>query len=287
MKIIIRIICVVLLSLCCIACNEAASKNTSIKIAYTNLESDIASANMVKLLLEKMGFEVSLLKMDEANSWKAVADGKADVMLNAWLPDTHSEHLKQYKDKVEDLGPNLIGTRVGLVVPEFVNILNIEELNSYYRQFDGNIFANETNAGLLNKTIKTMEIYKLDLVIIHCSEAEMLEKLASFISADEWIVITAQSPHWMFSQWRLKFLDDPEGVYGKDGTINTITRKGFSNEHPEAAHVIKNFYWDDMEIQSLMLMNHLHPESVEENTKKWLSEHPEIAKKWLSNANPT
>jgi glycine betaine/proline transport system substrate-binding protein len=279
MHIITRIICALLLSMLCMAGNAAYS-STTLKIAYTHQDADMAAAHVVKLLLEKIGYKVDLLQLDVEKSWMAVAEGKADVMLNALLPAKQA-YLETYDSKVENLGPHLIGTRIGLVVPDYVNILAIDELNSYYRQFDGNIFGSESNTDATAHVKTAMEVYKLDFVLVNCTEAVLLEKLGSFISAGEWIVVAGWSPHWMFSQWSLKYLDDPEGVYGKDGTINTIARKNLSKDHPDAWHVLKNFYWDDNEIQSLMLLNHQHPESIVKNTEKWLNEHPKLQEKWL------
>jgi ABC-type proline/glycine betaine transport system substrate-binding protein len=52
------------------------------------------------------------------------------AIFTAWLPVTHGEYMKQVGDKVEDLGPNYEGARIGLVVPAYVDINSIEELNN-------------------------------------------------------------------------------------------------------------------------------------------------------------
>ena len=46
----------------------------------------------------------------------------------AWLPGTHVEYYNTYKNDFVDLGPNLQGTKNGLVVPEYVDIDSIEDL---------------------------------------------------------------------------------------------------------------------------------------------------------------
>jgi glycine betaine/proline transport system substrate-binding protein len=60
--------------------------------------------------------------------WAGVAGGDTDAMVAAWLPTTHADYLDKYKDKVEDLGPNLNGTKTGLVVPAYMDIDSIEDL---------------------------------------------------------------------------------------------------------------------------------------------------------------
>ena len=57
-----------------------------------------------------------------------VANGSADAMVAAWLPGTHLEYYNTYKNDLVDLGPNLKGTKNGLVVPEYVDIDSIEDL---------------------------------------------------------------------------------------------------------------------------------------------------------------
>ncbi|MNW00406.1 Glycine betaine-binding protein OpuAC precursor [compost metagenome] len=52
-----------------------------------------------------------------------------DATASAWLPLTHADYWNKYKDKVEDLGPNMTGVRTGLVVPAYVDISSIEDLN--------------------------------------------------------------------------------------------------------------------------------------------------------------
>ncbi|MNR34991.1 Glycine betaine-binding protein OpuAC precursor [compost metagenome] len=61
--------------------------------------------------------------------WTGVASGDVDATASAWLPLTHADYWNKYKDKVEDLGPNMTGVRTGLVVPAYVDISSIEDLN--------------------------------------------------------------------------------------------------------------------------------------------------------------
>lgn len=60
--------------------------------------------------------------------WAGIASGDADAMVAAWLPTTHQDYYAEFKDKLEDLGANLDGTKIGLVVPTYMNIDSIEDL---------------------------------------------------------------------------------------------------------------------------------------------------------------
>ena len=60
--------------------------------------------------------------------WEAVATSEADAMVAAWLPGTHGDLYEQYQDQLIDLGPNLEGAKIGLVVPSYMDIDSIEDL---------------------------------------------------------------------------------------------------------------------------------------------------------------
>ncbi|MDQ0903102.1 glycine betaine ABC transporter substrate-binding protein [Paenibacillus sp. V4I7] len=100
-----------------------------LKLAYVAWDSEIASTNVVKYVLEsKLGYQVDMLQVEAGPMWAGIASGDADAMVAAWLPTTHKDYYEKFKGKFEDLGPNLIGTKLGLVVPKYMNITSIEDL---------------------------------------------------------------------------------------------------------------------------------------------------------------
>jgi len=99
-------------------------------IAYVAWASEIASANVIKTVLDEQGFDTTIKQLDNGVMWQAVAEGEADGMVAAWLPGTHGDLYDSYKDQVEDLGANLEGAKIGLVVPKYMDINSIEDLKS-------------------------------------------------------------------------------------------------------------------------------------------------------------
>ncbi|WP_442951630.1 glycine betaine ABC transporter substrate-binding protein [Paenibacillus sp. GYB003] len=107
----------------------AKADGKSLKLGYVAWDSEIASTNVVKAVLEsKLGYKVTALQVEAGPMWAGVAGGDTDAMVAAWLPTTHEDYLNKYKDKVDNLGPNLKGTKTGLVVPNYMDITSIEDL---------------------------------------------------------------------------------------------------------------------------------------------------------------
>lgn len=102
-----------------------------IDLAYVAWDSEIASTNVVALVLESIGFDVTMTQVEAGPMWAAIAGGDADASLAAWLPITHKDYIDDYKDDLEDLGPNLEGAKIGLVVPTYMDINSIEDLQEY------------------------------------------------------------------------------------------------------------------------------------------------------------
>ncbi|AZU64030.1 glycine betaine ABC transporter substrate-binding protein [Neobacillus mesonae] len=99
-----------------------------ITLGYVAWDSEIASTNVVGKVLEDLGFKVTLRQVEAGPMWTGVADGSLDAIVAAWLPSTHEDYYNRYKDKIDDLGENLKGTKLGLVVPAYMDIDSIEDL---------------------------------------------------------------------------------------------------------------------------------------------------------------
>ena len=108
----------------------------SIKLGYVEWSSEVASTNVVAAVLQEvMGYDVETVPVSAAAMWEGVASGELDAMVAAWLPTTHGHYLEKVEAEVDNLGKNLEGTRIGLVVPEYVTINSIEELNEAAEKF--------------------------------------------------------------------------------------------------------------------------------------------------------
>ncbi|MEH7400427.1 glycine betaine ABC transporter substrate-binding protein [Gottfriedia acidiceleris] len=99
-----------------------------ISLVYVSWESEVASTNVIGKVLENQGYDVTLKQVEAGPMFAGISDGSADAMVAAWLPTTHKDYMNEYKKQLVDLGPNLKGTKLGLVVPEYMKINSIEDL---------------------------------------------------------------------------------------------------------------------------------------------------------------
>jgi glycine betaine/proline transport system substrate-binding protein len=252
----------------------------TVELGYVQWDSEIASTNVVKKVLEDQGYEVKITAVDASPMWLGVSEGNFDGIVAAWLPATHKDYYAQVKDKVEDLGPNLQGAKIGLVVPEYVTINSIEELNSVKDKFQGKITGIEPGAGIMKATEQAIQDYNLDLDLQSSSSAGMAAALKKAEDNGDWIVITGWTPHWKFAKWDLKYLEDPKGVYGAEEFIHTIVRKGLKEEKPEVYDILDKFNWtaSDMETVMLDIEDGMEPA---EAAAKWVEANQEKVKEWI------
>ena len=82
------------------ACSKEEKK--TIKLAYVAWDSEIASTNVVKHVLETdLGYEVEMLQVDAGPMWAGVSDGSADAMVAAWLPaNARSLTMSSTRDRI-------------------------------------------------------------------------------------------------------------------------------------------------------------------------------------------
>lgn len=249
-----------------------------VTIAYVNWAEGVAMTNLSKVLLEKEGYTVELKNADVAPVFAAVASGNADVFLDTWMPVTHKEYVDKYSTNLEILGTNFENGRIGFVVPDYVNVNGIDELNANAALFGGKIVGIDAGAGIMNKAADAIKDYDLKFKLQTSSEAAMLAILKKSIDAKQPIVITGWSPHYIFSNFKLKFLNDPKKVFGEVEKLQTVANKKFVTTHPEVTEFFKNFQLNDLELGSLLAV--FQKESDEKTAaEKWLAEHQDFSAK--------
>lgn len=263
------------------ATTVTADNKGKVHLAYVEWASTVASTNVMKAVLEQAGFDVETTSLTGAAMWQAVASGDADALLAGWLPITHEDYFAKLGDQVVDAGVSLDGAKLGLAVPAYTEIDSIEELNDHADNFEGQIIGIDPGAGIQRLTGEVVKEYGLNLRLRDGSDATMTAALANAIKNNEDIVVTSWTPHWMFAQWNLKYLDDPKEVYGGEEQIHTIVRKGLKEDMPEAYAILSNFNWTPEDMGEVMLMIEEPGSDPYKSAQKWVAEHPELVNKWL------
>ena len=260
------------------------AERRTVRIGYVSWAEGIAMTHLAKVILEdRMQYDVALTLADPAPIFTSLAEGNLEVFLDAWLPRTHQSHMKKYGDILSDLGYNYEGARIGLVVPAYVDVDRIPELTDRAALFDGAITGIDSGAGIMAATRKAIRQYDLDMQLLTSSGAAMTASLSDAIQRKAPIVVTGWKPHWMFARWELKFLDDPQTVYGEEENLHTLARPGFSRDFPEVAAFLKAFHLDDQQIGSLMDAMNRH-ESEAEAARQWMAGHGNLVDSWLNPA---
>ena len=274
----------VFLSLLLIFSVSTAYAGKRVKLAYVEWSCATASTNVVKAVLqEKLGYKVKEMAVSAAAMWQATASGNVDAFVTAWLPNTHKSYLNAVKDKVEIAGTLFKGAKIGLVVPKYVTINSIAELEAHAEKFDNKIIGIDPGAGLMAATEKVVKEYGLSKMrLMEGSGAIMTASLANAYKRKEWVVVTGWSPHWKFARWPLKYLDDPKKIYGDEELIQTVVRKDLKKDLPEVYAFLKNFKWPENGLQKVMGWNTQDDADPYENAKRFLKENPDVVKQWLA-----
>ncbi len=269
------------------SCNMSQKKDTKekkeIKMAYVDgWASGVAMTNVAKVILEQNGYEVETKTAAVDLIYASMAQGDIDVFMESWMPVTHGTKVAKFGDKIVSLKVNTDQALLGLVVPKYVDINSIEELNDNADKFDGKIIGIEKGAGITGMTNKAIEEYELtNMEQLNSSGIAMLSELTKAIKEERWIVVTGWAPHWMFGRYELKFLEDPKKVYGEAERIETYARAGFKEEDPYAGEFFSNFHLTSEEAGGLLAAMKDGGSDKYATAKKWVENHQEIVQSWL------
>ncbi|MCA1806965.1 MAG: glycine betaine ABC transporter substrate-binding protein, partial [Actinobacteria bacterium] len=252
-----------------------------IELVYVEWDSEIASTNVIGQVLENQGYDVTMTPIDNAIMWQSIANGEADAMVAAWLPATHGDLYEEYQDQLVDLGENLEGARVGLVVPQYMDIDSVGELTEYADEMDQTITGIEPGAGVVQAAEQSVEDYGLEGWSVQTSSSgAMATALGEAYDSEEPIAVTGWTPHWKFSAYDLKYLEDPEGSFGDVEVIKTMARQGLEEDLPNAYKILDQFFWETADMESIMLEVQ-EGADPEEAAAAWVENNQDKVNEWL------
>ncbi|GAA3575567.1 hypothetical protein GCM10022222_70240 [Amycolatopsis ultiminotia] len=253
----------------------------TITIGYIGWDEDIALTNLYQTVLEEKGYKVTPKLLDAGPIYAGLAKGDVDLFLDSWLPATHKQYWDQYHNQLEDLGIWYDKATLNLAVPNYVKDVNsIADLKAKASDFDGKITGIEASAGetdIVQKQVLSQYDLNGSITLQNSSTTAMLAALDGAIKSQKPIVVTMWHPHWAYSRYQLKDLQDPKGAMGKGEQIHAIGRKGFGSDFPALAEVSKKLKMSDEDLGSLEDAIQKAPKGKEKDAaKQWADQHKQF-----------
>jgi glycine betaine/proline transport system substrate-binding protein len=265
-----------------------AAEQTPLRIGWTAWsDAEAVTRLAANILQSRLNQPVELVLLDIGIQYQGLANGDIDGMLMAWLPLTHKPYMDKVGDQVVNLGPLYTRARLGWVVPDYIpreQLHSISDLKEreVARQLGYQIHGIDPGAGLMQASEQALKDYGLDRYrLISSSGAAMTAALSRAIQRKNWIVVTGWSPHWMFSRWQLRYLEDPEKSLGGRERIHALVRRGFYEDFPvEVSEFLSRMYLPLDELETIM--EQANDSSYEEAVKAYIESHPKRVDYWVT-----
>lgn len=265
-----------------IALGSAQAAEGTLRIGTNNWAENIAVANMWQQLLEEKGYEVELSPVSKSVLFSALGQGDLDLTLETWLPTTDAPFLEPYKDAIAIHEQWYEGTGMGLMVPDYVDIDSIEELGDRGDEFNATIVGIDAGSAIAALTDDVIDEYGLSSFHqSNSSEPAMMAALGDAYRHREPIVVTLWNPHWAFAQYDLKYLDDPQNIYGDSENIFWMSRQGFATAYPDVTAMLDAWHMDDDQLSGLMAEIEQAGDPAK-GAHAWIASHRGLVDRWLS-----
>ncbi|HKL75989.1 MAG TPA: glycine betaine ABC transporter substrate-binding protein [Halanaerobiales bacterium] len=233
---------------------------------------------IVNYILENIGYKVERTSATDPMLRQGIINGDIDIYLGTWMPSLQKART-QNQDKQHLVTKNMHNGLLGMAVPKYVaeqGVTSLEDLQEHADKFDKKLYVGPAGwvyDGKIREAQKD-NIYNLeDWELVSSNPAALWTELEQAIENEEWIVWAAWQPHWMNTVYDMVYLEDPETIFGnKYSWVETLTRKGFPEEHPQVTTFLKNFIIKS-ETQSLLSYQIGEKEKdADEFAKKWVKD---------------
>ena len=272
---------------------SAAEKIRIASVAWTGvtIKSELAVS-----LLTSLGYEAENKVYAVPFVYAALSSDSADVFFGNWMPSMATVANKFFTDgSVIKYVANMPGAKYTLAVPSYCadqGLKDFSDIVKFGDQLDWKIHGIEAgnDGNLIIRNMIENNLFGLGkFEIMPSSEVAMLAEVQSRVKQKRCIVFLGWSPHSMNERIDMTYLTgSTDATFGpNDGTATVWTniRKGFDQEQPNVAQLVKNMTFSiDMMNQIMTTVYADKGLKPEKAGLVWLKDHPDVYRSWLKGA---
>jgi len=264
-----------------------------IKLASVTWTGVTIKTELAMAVLQSLGYETHNTVLAVPFVYSALDTGDVDVFLGNWMPSMASIADKFFKKgSVIQYVANMPGAKYTLAVPTFCaakGLKDFSDIAKFGKELDYKIYGIEAgnDGNLIIRDMIEKNMFGLGkFELVPSSEVAMLAEVQSRVKQKRCIVFLGWAPHSMNERIDMTYLtgstNETFGPNNGTATVWTNIRKGFVEDHPNAAKLFKNMIFPVSMMNQIMTT--LYKDKSLGHLKaglQWVKAHPESYKGWL------
>ncbi|PZW77413.1 glycine betaine/proline transport system substrate-binding protein [Pseudomonas sp. 2848] len=262
-----------------------------VRLGVTDLSFHHATAAVVALVLQRMGFVVKRSSAPHERNFERLREGAIDMLASAWIPSSHGLYKAQVEEQVATRELGLHYTPYALWgVPDYVPesmVASVEDLldPSVSARMHKQIQGIGAGAGITRFSLKMMVDY--DLVSAGYSfrtgtQEQCVAAYEQLVREGKWGIVPLWHPQFLHHSYRIRELKDPKGLLGSVDRAVLLARddrlSGFSAAQLQ---VLDNIRLDNTIVAELDHAINRCGASPDEAARAWFEKHPQVLASWL------
>nr|WP_224750096.1 ABC transporter substrate-binding protein [Halomonas sp. ML-15] len=246
-------------------------------------------------LLAPLGYDTRTHELGLQVVYQGMDSGDIDVFLGGWMPAQREMFdPREADDRLRAVANNVDGAQMTLAVPEYLyeqGIQSFADLDANHEQFNGQIHgfgAGSAASEILEDAIANDTWGLGDWRLVDTSEVGMLSAAQDAISREEAIVWVGWTPHWMNLELPMRYLDDPQDLFGEnngESDVLTLMRSDYAEANPELVAFFEAFTFSAEE-QSWMIQEYGQQDrDLEEVAGEWIRDNAERVEAMFAEVN--
>ncbi len=292
MSVIVQRVIVAVAAVCLTFATQAAAAE-KIKLASVSWTGVTIKTELAVSVLESLGYEAENTILAVPFVYSAMSTGGVDAFLGNWMPSMANIADKFFQDgSVVQYVVNMPGAKYTLAVPTYCaegGLKHFKDIATFGDKLDWKIYGIEAgnDGNLIIRDMIEKDMFglgKFDLV--PSSEVAMLAEVQSRVKRGDWIVFLGWTPHSMNERIDMTYLDgSTDETFGPDdgtATVWTNVRKGFEEEQPNVARLLRNMTFP-VSVMNQIMTNLYNDKSLKPRSAglQWVKENPDVYRNWL------
>lgn len=277
-----------------VGCDEEAkekeyeiAKTEEIELAIVNWPGVTQKTYVIKEVLETLGYEVDVTEITLPVILQSLVDEEIDAFAGAWFQTWGQPLEERLEDgSIVHVSTQLEDCAYTAAVPTYVyeaGVTSHEDLSEHADKFGYEYYGleegNDGNEVILDAIED--DTYGLgDWELIPSGEAAMIQHVMEEVEDEEWVVFSGWEPHWMNELIDMKYLDDPENIWGDDERVGTVARASLEREQPNLYKFFEQFDIETETQNDWVLEYGKEGRDPEEVAYEWVNENLDKVLEW-------